>query len=56
MRMVEDLERFRERVRRFLGVHATPVAAASTEDPRGDRGLDRALAFQQTVHAAALAG
>ncbi len=54
--MVEDLERFRERVRCFLGVHAAPVAVSSTADPRGDRGLDRALAFQQAVHAAGLAG
>ena len=54
--MDEDLEHFRERVRCFLSVHATPAAAASTDDPRGDLALDRALAFQRALHAAHLAG
>ena len=54
--MGDDLDRFRERARAFLGVHTTAAAVASTDDPRGDLALDRALGFQRALHAAGLAG
>ena len=54
-RMHDDLDRFRERARSFLTIHARP-AATSTDDPRGDLALDQALAFQRALHAAGLAG
>ena len=54
--MDDDLDRFRERARAFLAVHATAAAASSNDDPRGDLALDRALGFQRALHAAGLAG
>ena len=54
--MHNDLDRFRERARSFLALHARTAAAASTDDPRGDLALDRALAFQRALHTAGLAG
>jgi len=54
--MHDDLDRFRERARSFLALHANAAAAPSTDDPRGDLALDHALAFQQALHAAGLAG
>jgi len=51
----DDVERFRERARRFLCDHARP-APGSNDDPRGDCALDRALGFQRALHAAGLAG
>jgi len=53
--MNDDLDRFREWARRFLSVHATS-SAASSDDPRGDLALDRALRFQRALHEAGLAG
>ena len=52
----DDLDRFRQRARCFLRTHTAEVAAASTDDPRGDLALDRALGFQRALHAAGLAG
>ena len=54
--MDDDLDRFRERARAFLAANVTTAAASSTDDPRGDLALDRALRFQRTLHAAGLAG
>jgi alkylation response protein AidB-like acyl-CoA dehydrogenase len=54
--MHDDLDRFRERARSFLALHARAAAATSTDDPRGDLALDGALAFQRAVHTAGLAG
>ncbi len=54
--MDDDLERFRERARCFLRGHATVAATPSSDDPRGDLVLDRALRFQRALHAAGLAG
>ena len=48
--------RVRHRVRSFLAVHTAAGAPPSADDPRGDRALDEALAFQRAVHAAGLAG
>jgi alkylation response protein AidB-like acyl-CoA dehydrogenase len=52
----DDLECFHQRARSFLQRHADGGAAAGTDDPRGDRALDRALRFQHTLHGAGLAG
>jgi alkylation response protein AidB-like acyl-CoA dehydrogenase len=52
----DDLDRFRERARCFLRVHAVGDSGSSDDDPRGERALDRALAFQRALHAAGLAG
>ncbi|MEO5898747.1 MAG: acyl-CoA dehydrogenase family protein [Ilumatobacteraceae bacterium] len=54
--MDDDLDRFRERARCFLRGHATVAATPSSDDPRGDLVLDRALGFQRALHAAGLAG
>jgi alkylation response protein AidB-like acyl-CoA dehydrogenase len=54
--MGDDLECFRRRARSFLELHTGGNAAATADDPRGDRALDRALRFQHALHAAGLAG
>ncbi len=54
--MDDDLDRFRERVRCFLRIHATATPAAPNDDPRRDLALDRALDFQRALQAAGLAG
>jgi alkylation response protein AidB-like acyl-CoA dehydrogenase len=51
-----ELERFRQRVRLFLELHATGGADVAPNDPRGDRALDEALRFQRALFAAGLAG
>src|SRR3954453_12344699 len=53
--MNDDLDRFRERAPRFLSVPA-PGSTASSDDPRGDLALDRALRFQRARYDAGLAG
>ena len=54
--MDDDLDRFRERARCFLSIHATATPAAPNDDPRRDLALDRALDFQRALQAAGLAG
>jgi alkylation response protein AidB-like acyl-CoA dehydrogenase len=52
----DDLDEFRRRARSFLAFHTVGGAPPSPDDPRGDRALDQALAFQRALHAAGLAG
>jgi len=52
-----DLDRFRQAARSFLAFHTIAGGdEAAADDPRGDRALDRALAFQRQAFAAGLAG
>jgi alkylation response protein AidB-like acyl-CoA dehydrogenase len=51
----EEAERFRRRCREFLQEHATGIAY-SGPDPRGDRSLAAAKAFQKALADAGLAG
>jgi alkylation response protein AidB-like acyl-CoA dehydrogenase len=54
---VEDLARFHLDARSFLAFHTvTGGDDVAADDPRGDRALDRALAFQRLAYAAGFAG
>ncbi len=53
----DDLARFRVEARSFLAVHTVAGGdEVAADDPRGDRALDRALAFQRRLHEAGFAG
>ena len=52
-----ELARFRLDARSFLAFHTvTGGDEVAADDPRGDRALDRALAFQRQAYAAGFAG
>ena len=52
----QALHGFRVRVRTFLDTHAHGRADVAADDPRRDRALEQAVAFQRALHAAGLAG
>jgi alkylation response protein AidB-like acyl-CoA dehydrogenase len=51
-----DVSAFRERARAFLVKNAIGGGDAAADDPRGDRALDDAVAFQRALYRAGLAG